>query len=77
MSLFAVGNHLKSRISISTAEGFISTPNGSKLLSPGEYPTVSLKMLVRSAKKLLAQGIDSSVWKKQKKPPSLFIDEND
>ena len=59
------------------------TPNGSKLwrmsyrfdgkgklLSFGEYPTVSLKDAREKreeAKKLLAQGIDPSVWKKQEK----------
>jgi len=59
------------------------TPNGSKLwrmsyrfdgkgklLSFGEYPTVSLKDAREKreeAKKLLAQGVDPSVWKKQEK----------
>ena len=68
------------------------TPNGSKLwrmsyrfdgkgkiLSFGEYPTVSLKDAREKreeAKKLLAQGIDPSVWKKQEKT-ARHIDQRD
>ena len=46
-----------------------------KLLSFGEYPTVSLKDARErreEAKKLLAQGIDPSVWKKQEKAARII-----
>ena len=46
-----------------------------KLLSFGEYPTVSLKDAREKreeAKKLLAQGIDPSVWKKQEKAARII-----
>ena len=50
-----------------------------KLLSFGEYPTVSLKDAREKreeAKKLLAQGIDPSVWKKQEKAARIIAQSN-